>query len=78
MNKKYKSITDIFAEQRRQLLYGILEHQQELKRAKELPESEELKPLPEVKNRSQKRFALEDFVDKYPRRLKSGKNRPPG
>ncbi|EIP3286502.1 hypothetical protein [Escherichia coli] len=24
------------------------------------------------------KFALEDFVDKYPRRLKSGKNRPPG
>ncbi|EET1021759.1 hypothetical protein FMP18_002703 [Escherichia coli] len=24
------------------------------------------------------KFALEDFVEKYPRRLKSGKNRPPG
>ncbi|WP_170980071.1 hypothetical protein [Escherichia coli] len=78
MNKKYKSITDIFAEQRRQLLHRILERQLELKRAKEISEPEELKPLPEVKNRSQKRFALEDFVEKYPRRLKSGKNRPPG
>ncbi|EHN2682565.1 hypothetical protein KIO87_005262 [Escherichia coli] len=24
------------------------------------------------------KFALEDFVDKYPRRLKATKNRPPG
>ncbi|EEZ1431221.1 hypothetical protein RM383_000740 [Escherichia coli] len=78
MNKKYKSITDIFAEQRRQLLHRILERQLELKRAKEISEPEELKPLPEVKNRAQKRFALEDFVEKYPRRLKATKNRPPG
>ncbi|EEC8910713.1 hypothetical protein E9U92_RS28135 [Escherichia coli] len=78
MNKKYQSITDIFAEQRRQLLYGILEHQRELKRAKEISEPEELTPLPGVKKHPQKRFALEDFVEKYPRRLKATKNRPPG
>ncbi|CAD5735707.1 Uncharacterised protein [Escherichia coli] len=24
------------------------------------------------------RFILDDFVEKYPRKLKSGKNRPPG
>ncbi|ELO2939935.1 hypothetical protein RZE51_003119 [Escherichia coli] len=77
MTKKYKSTTEIFAEQRRRLLHRILERQLELKRAKEISEPEELTPLPGVKKHPQKRFALEDFIEKYPRRLKSGKNRPP-
>ncbi|EON3583058.1 hypothetical protein ACLLME_000396 [Escherichia coli] len=78
MSKKHKSTDEIFAEQRRQLLHGIIAHQQELKRAKELPEPEELTPLPEVKNRSQKRFALDDFIEKCPRRRKAARCRPPG
>ncbi|EKH4205117.1 hypothetical protein ABJW79_001006 [Escherichia coli] len=78
MNKKCQSITDIFAEQRRQLLHRILERQLELKRAKEISEPEELTPLPGVKKHPQKRFALDDFIEKYPRRLKATKNRPPG
>ncbi|EFN8326813.1 hypothetical protein ACQ643_003074 [Escherichia coli] len=61
MSKKYKSITDIFAEQRRMLLHGIIAHQRELKRAKELPQFE-ASDTPGKQESSPNRFALEDFM----------------
>ncbi|EIX4510489.1 hypothetical protein MKI77_004484 [Escherichia coli] len=76
MSKKYKSTNDIFAEQRRQLLHAIIARQQELKRAQEMPQLEPT-DIP-GQQAVASRLALDDFMGKYPRRLKATKNRPPG
>ncbi|HBC1012594.1 TPA: hypothetical protein UZ441_002151 [Escherichia coli] len=77
MDKKYKSTADIFAEQRALLLHDILESQREKKRTKEILQLEAI-DIPDKQEPSPKRFALDNFVEKYPRRLKATKkkNRP--
>ncbi|EMX7448754.1 hypothetical protein AAHL42_002302 [Escherichia coli] len=58
----------------------------EIIRQKQLETKERLRAeLEKIRNTNPKpqlmppeKFAIEDFVEKYPRRLKSGKNRPPG
>ncbi|WP_240765898.1 hypothetical protein [Escherichia coli] len=68
MSKKYRSTDEMFAEQQRLLLQSIISRQQEKARAKQMPPNTEP---------ASTRFALDDFVEKYPRRLKAPKNRPP-
>ncbi|EJN3715900.1 hypothetical protein NPX16_003986 [Escherichia coli] len=59
-------------EELQEIALSILERQREkAQRQRRLL----LNPLPLTRP---KQFALEAFVEKYPRRLKSGKTRPPG
>ncbi|EES6853253.1 hypothetical protein FMM94_RS16440 [Escherichia coli] len=59
-------------EELQEIALSILERQREkAQRQRRLL----LNPLPLTRPT---RFALEDFVEKYPRRLKATKNRPPG